>query len=158
MNIDLTISAAITKVSVVTIQKDSVVRRVCRMVLSREFDSTIAAALGGDATTALEALKSHGISEVTLPIDTIEASCKMVSVSQTVTIPVLHGRKAKGKAGDDDKELPPSIKLEFQFEFFEPAWVFLGRNAAAWTEATLSETQPSLPGVDTSKSRPRPGA
>jgi hypothetical protein len=153
MNIDLQIMANISKLSVTAKQKDDVVRRICRLTLGREFDSTIAAALGEDAKQAREALIHHGIEEVTIPLDGIVASAKLIHGTVEVTIPVMRGVKAKAKAGNIDDENPPSVRLEFDFDFYEPAWVFCGRYCNAYVEATLTEVQPTLPGVNTDKSK-----
>lgn len=154
MNISLQIMANISKLSVTAKQKDDVVRRICRLALGREFDSTIAAALGEDAIQARDALIHHGIEEVTIPLDSIVASCKLIHGTVDVTIPIMRGVKAKAKAGDVDKEYPPSVRLEFDFDFYEPAWVFLGRYCNAYVEATLTTVQPTLPGVSTER-KPR---
>jgi hypothetical protein len=158
MNMDLTITAVIAKVSLTTKQKDDVIRRVCKVTLAREFDNMIAAAMGPDAKEALAALETGGISKVEIPLDAITASAKFVcgSSSNVAAIPVLRGVKATGKASKDE-EFPPSIRLEFEFDFLTEAWIFFGRNHTAWGEITLAAVQPELP-FGPPSARPRAGA
>lgn len=144
MNFELTITASIAKVTVKTIQKDDIVRRVCSLTLAREFDDTLAAALGGEARKTLDGLRSRGVKDATLPIGAIVANAKLICGTQHVTIPVMKGVSAKAKISSNE-EFPPSIKLEFEFDFFADAWVFLGRHCAAWADVELKEANPQLP-------------
>jgi hypothetical protein len=148
MNIELEIGAAIAKVSLRTVQKDDLVRRICKVTFTRDFDDTIAAALGADAKVALAALKSHALAEVVIPLDSIEAKGTIsqdgnaTAISSKVEIPHLRGRRAKGVGTKDDTT--PSLALEFEFDFLEAPWVFLGRNHTGWARLSLKTNQLEL--------------
>lgn len=157
MNIDLQLTAAISKVSIRTKEKDDIIRRICKVTFGREFDQTLAAALGADARTALKALEVNGLLEAKIPIDGIVAQAKLIAGSANVTIPILKGLSARAKAGLEDD--PPSIRLDFEFDFHEPSWVFLGRYCNSYTELTLTTIQPSLLPKDNLRAdKPRAGA
>ena len=143
MNIDITFEAEINKVSVGVIAKDGVVRRICKLVLAREFDTLICHGLKGDALKALRSLEQGGLTEATLPIDGIIASGTFraaLSPMAEVTVPDLRGVLAKGKAGKDTDH-PPTIKLGFEFDWSEQSWLFLGRNCSAHAEVTIKSRQ-----------------
>ncbi len=144
--IDITFEAEIHRVGVKPVVKDGHTRRLCKLILAREFDTLLAAGLGGDGRTALRMLEGGAFSEVTIPITAIVASGTFkasLSPYPEVTIPDLRGVKAKAKAGKGE-DAPASVKLEFSFDWSEAAWVFLGRNALAHAEVTLKSLQTEL--------------
>lgn len=143
MNIDITFEAEINRVTVKPVTKDGMARRICKVILAREFDHALAVALKGDAQQALRALEGQGISEVTIPITGIAAAGTFktsLSPYPEVTIPDLRGVRAKAKAGKTEDD-PATVKLEFSFDWSEPAWVFLGRNSLAHAEVTIRSNQ-----------------
>ncbi len=145
MNIDITFGAEINKVSVGVTEKDGIIQRKCKLVLAREFDTLLASGLRGDAKVALRSLESHGLAEVTIPIDGIFAHgifSNAIGPANEVTIPDLRGLVARAKAGKDQE--PPSIKLEFEFEWLEKVWVFLGRNCSAQAQVTIRSIQTEM--------------
>lgn len=158
MNIELSINATIAKITLRVKQKDDVVRRVCSVAFEREFDSTIAAALGEDARQALESLHTHGITEVKIPLDDIQARCLLTSGQgqDAAKVEILHmrGLKAVGtvKSGD---AAPPMIRLHFEFDFAEAPWVFVGRHCASWVDAQITALQAELP-LTASAEPPKP--
>jgi hypothetical protein len=143
MNIDVSFSAQISKVSVSVTAKDGVIKRTCKLVLAREFDDLLAAGLKGDARVALKSLRAGGLSEAVLPIDGIVASGTLVAMGGECHIPDLHGLTAKARAAKEEGE-PPSIKLEFAFDFAEKSWLFLGRNCSAQAEITIRSLQTEM--------------
>ncbi len=144
--VEITVSAAIAKVSIKVKQKDDLIRRICTVVLEREFDILIAKTLGTDAVQARESLMAHGISKVEIPIDTMVARARLVSGKAEVELPMLRGIKAVGKVKttDDGADEPPTIGLSYEFDFHEKAWVFLGRNCAAYIDAYLTPLQTEM--------------
>jgi hypothetical protein len=147
---DVVFQAEISKVGIKVKDSSGVVRRICKVTFAREFDTLVASNLGADAKTALKALESRGLKAVVIPMDRIVGSCLLEGIEDTATIPVLRGVKAKCKAGAKDDDLP-TVRFEFEFDFNEAAWGFLGRNCLAYTKVTLTPAQQSLafpgPGV-----------
>lgn len=141
MNIDITIGAQISKVAAQVVVRDSVIKRTVKLTLAREFDLELAQALGKDAKKTLALLEVGSISEATIPIDAVVASGDLVAMGSGVRIACLRGVQAKAKADTSDDGLPPSVKLEFEFDWVEDAWVFLGRNLSAMAEVTIKSLQ-----------------
>jgi hypothetical protein len=141
MNIDITIGAQISKVAASVVVKDGVIKRTVKLTLAREFDVALAAALGKDAKKTLALLEVGSISEAVIPIDAVVASGELKSMGHTCHIGVLRGVQAKAKADTSDDGLPPTVKLEFEFDWDEAPWVFLGRSLAAQAEVTIRSLQ-----------------
>jgi len=148
---DLQLQAGIRSVNVKVRSKDGVTRRKCRMVLEREFDTVIAAGLGADARAALLALETGGMESCVLPMDGLEADAQLTAeLGEHIEIKGLIGVKAKASkpAGKDGDELPPSIKLEFEFAFDVAAWTFLGQHAGTTAVLLLKRKQLELAGTN----------
>jgi hypothetical protein len=166
MNIDITFEAEINRVTVHAKAKDGMVRRTCKLVLAREFDMLLCQGIKGDALKVLRSLNERGLAEATLPIDGIVANGTFkaaLSPYAEVTISEMHGVVAKAKACKPGKDEPPTIKLTFEFDWSESAWVFLGRNCLAHAEVTIRSSQlelelPKGPGKGKNGPRPRAGA
>jgi len=140
---DIEFSAAIDSVKVKVNNAGGHVIRTCEMKFSRAFDDMIAAGLRGEARHALEALRSHGMEQVVLPLDAVSAQGTLVGGNDSrVIVPHMIGVKATCKANDIS---PPSIELTFSALWSEDVWVFLGRYAGAYVEITLTERQLSMP-------------
>lgn len=135
--------AEIRKVGIQVKEADGCVRRICRLSLAREFDSLVAGNLGSDAKAALVGLSAHGLASATIPMDRVNGTCKLEGLDDSVTISNVRGLKAKCKSGKKDGD-PPTVRLEFEFDFYEPAWAFLGRNCLAYATVTLTPAQQVL--------------
>jgi hypothetical protein len=142
---DIEVSAGIKAIRVKAKEKNGVVARICTMIIDREFDDEIATALGADARQALQSLRGGGLSSCVLPTEALEVNARLVSDHDQVDIPALKGVQARGDAGAED--MPPSICLEFEFPFSEPAWVFLGKHCGAVARVTFRSRQLTLVGT-----------
>lgn len=136
--------ATLKKVALLTKEQDGVCMRMCRLTVSREFDDLVAQALGGEAKKVMAGLKSGGIESVVIPIDAVVASLNLVCGDEAVGIARAAGVKATGKA-PKESDWPPSIALEFEFFFDEPAWAFLGRNCGVQAKINIEDVQRELP-------------
>lgn len=145
MNIDIRFAAQINKVTAAVVAKEGVIRRTVKVTLAREFDVPLAVALGKDAKKALALLEVGSLTEATIPIDRIVALGVLRSMDQEVRIAPLHGVVAKAKAGSDEGA-PPTVKLEFEFDWEKAAWVFLGWNLSAVAEIEIATMQLELGG------------
>lgn len=145
--IDIQLQFGIRNVTVKVKTKDGVTRRKCRMVLEREFDAVIAAGLGENAREALVALETGGMESCVLPMDAVQADAMLTAeLGECVTIKNLVGVKATGTraTGEDGDELPPSVKMEFEFTFATDAWAFLGQHAGGTAVLLLKRRQLEL--------------
>lgn len=133
--------AQVAKVSVSAKEVDGNVRRICRLTLQKEFDWVIAESLGADAKTALNALSSHGLSEVTIPMDALVVSGTLKTIeADEVEIPMMRGVKAKARAGKEVDDLP-TVRLEWEMEMDPKIWVFLGLHVSAYATITVTKLQ-----------------
>lgn len=148
MNIDMRLSAAISKLGAVVKVKEGVVKRTCRLTLARVFDVELAAALGSDAKKTLRLLELGALAEATLPIDALVVRADLKAMNDQVRIEELRGITAKGTAADPDEGGPPTVQLVFEFDWAEGPWVFLGRNLSAQAEIELQTTQLRNPLAD----------
>ncbi len=158
MNIEFELSAAVAKVALRTKMKDDLITRVCRVTFTREFDGEIAAAIGGEAPKAREALQGLGLEKVVIPTTALLATGKLRFVKKspkkgepdekdTVTIKNMRGVKAVATVGKKEDD-PPQIALSFDFNHFDGAWTFLGRHHAAWVDLSLKSEQTVLSFVE----------
>jgi hypothetical protein len=83
-----------------------IITRVCTLTITREFDSTIASALGG-AKKIHAALNAGDVTSCVLPIDRILCAIQLVADGDRLSIDKAHGTKATAKAGDPDSDTPP---------------------------------------------------
>jgi hypothetical protein len=144
---DLQLVASVKSIKVkVKKSKSNVYVRTCTAVFEREFDFEIAAALGGDAREALEALRSGGMKSCVLPMDrvNVQGTLRSSDGDDTVDLAELDGVKATGVADETEGDFPPSILLEFDFAFNEPAWVFLGKHCGSLAFLTCRRRQLDL--------------
>lgn len=141
MNIDITISAQVSKVDGKVVVRESVIRRTIVLTLAREFDTTLAVALGKDAKKALALLEVGSITEATLPIDALVAAGDLKALGMECHVPVMRGIEVKAKADTSDEGLPPIVKLKFEIDYSDNVWVFLGRNLAAQAEVAIKSLQ-----------------
>lgn len=144
---DLQLVASVKSIKVkVKKSKSNVYVRTCTAVFEREFDLEIAAALGGDAREALVALRSGGMKSCVLPMDrvNVQGTLRSSDGADTVDLAELDGVKATGFADETEGDFPPSILLEFDFAFNEPAWVFLGKHCGSLAVLTCRRRQMDL--------------
>lgn len=126
-------------------EKDGVTVRRCQMVLEREFDDLIAAALGKGAKKVLSGLRDGETEKVVMPIAALACSADLRARKDKVSIGSVSGIKATGKRSpDEDEDVAPTIELEFEFTFDEAAWAFLGRNCGAVATITMQQRQQEL--------------
>ncbi len=133
------LACGIKSVNVKTQDVDGRLLRRCRVVLSHEFDSDIASAIGGSARVVREGLLNGAIDKAVLPINGLAALGVFVAAGDTVEIPRLTGVKATATKGKEDE--PPEMLLEFEFAWLETAWVFLGRHCSAIADVLLTRAQ-----------------
>lgn len=148
---EMTLASRIQSVKLKVVEDDAGIMRMVRVKLVREFDDTIAAALGGDAKKTLALLRDREVEKATIRIDAILCEGVFVANAGTtsearVKIPKLRGLKAVCKAAKEDapEDAEPSIELEWECGFAEDVWVFLGRHCLAWCEITLRSVQGEL--------------
>lgn len=142
---ELECEANLKSVTLSVKEKDGLTVRRCKMVLEREFDDLIAAAIGSGAKKARSGLISGEMEKVVMPITALTCSADLrAGKKDRVAIGSVVGVKATGKATSED-ETPPSIELEFEFLFDEAAWAFLGRNCGALATITMEQRQQELP-------------
>lgn len=122
--------------------------RTVRMALEREFDSDIAAVIGGAAVEALEHLSDGGMSKVVLPIDAVTAR-GVLNGKAKIALDKITGVKATASVGKakEDESAPLKIKVEFEFPFNVEAWAMLGAEAGTFIGVTLTRNQLDLPGT-----------
>ncbi len=147
MDINVTFAAEISNVAVKVIEKDGVTRRICKLVLAREFDELLSSGLGLPAVAAgaMRALRKNDLSQVTVPLDAIPAvtATLMAADGLECTIPELRAVCARAKAGDVDSE--PTVKIEWTFDWSEKPWLFLGLCSAFTVTVGLRSIQMELP-------------
>jgi hypothetical protein len=149
-SLEIELEANVKKVELVTKLDKSVVIRRMRMRLEREFDPLLARAIGGDSLDVLEALKHGGLEKGVIPIDQVLARIALQIQSgkakDEVIIAQATGRKATATAPKEgeDEDLAPSIMLEFEFPFSEPAWAWFGRNTGGFANIEFSAAQLKL--------------
>lgn len=141
---DIEFTASLEKVSVSVKQNDGVIRRTCKITLAREFDPLIAEALGPGAKKVREAVSSHELHKVVIPVDSLVLAGKLKAGTagrpDVVEIPLLRGITATAKAGKEEDD-PPSVKIALEFDFSDEAWGFFGRNVSAYADVCLSRLQ-----------------
>lgn len=140
MPFNIECSAVMANISVRAKTKDGITSRLCKVKFRRDFDETIAQAIGGDAKKALVGLKSGGISSVEFPITGVRVSTTLTAESgDSAQIGAALGTKAVAKAAkqlqlegaDATEDNQPKVVLEFEFPFDEIVWMFVGRNCGA---------------------------
>lgn len=145
--------AVIKKVDLTAKLKKSVMVRLMRIRLEREFDPFMARAIGGDAQDILEQLKARTQEKAIIPIDAVVARLDLniaaggskTDKDDRVTIPSCVGRKATATApAEDDEDLQPTIILEFEFAFDDKAWAWFGRNCGGFADVSIGEAQQKL--------------
>ena len=94
----------------------------------------------------LKALRKGDVTEVVLPIDGTASKLTLrCAAAGEVTIPAVKGVRAKVKADTERRGLPAVGEARpFEFEFFEPAWIFLGRNVSSYADVELVQLQTTL--------------
>ena len=142
------LECGIKSVKVKVVEHDGRVIRRCRVVLVHDFDEDIAAELGKDAKRVRESLVDGGVTKAELPIERVvaagafttrEAGAKQFGVQ----VGIMVGVKAVATAAKNDAD-PPTIAFEFEFNWQEDAWVFLGRHCTAIADVVLTKAQGSL--------------
>lgn len=142
------LECGIKSVKVKVIEHDGRVFRRCRVVLVHDFDDDIAAELGKDAKRVRESLINGSVTKAELPIDKVAAFGAFTSREAGpqgggVSIGTMVGVKAVASAAKDDTD-EPTIAFEFEFNWQEDAWVFLGRHCSAVADVVLTKSQQSL--------------
>lgn len=140
---DLKCAAEIQKVSISVKEKDGLILRMCKVVLAREFDDLIAAAIGTDAKRTRASLTTGGLESAVMPIGALMVSGDFVADGERVTIGRMMGTKATGKFG---AETGPTVLLEFEFAYSDEVWIFLGRNVGGVAEVAFTRRQLELAG------------
>jgi hypothetical protein len=133
------IEAGLKSIKVKAAADGGMIKRVCTLILTREFDGLVANACAG-ARKVHAAVKSRDVTSCVLPIDRLLCEIKLVAEGDKVTIERACGTKATVKAGGADDD-PPRIDLEFEFIFSEAAWAFLGRHVGAMARLRLNRAQ-----------------
>jgi hypothetical protein len=144
MDISIQVEAQIAEVKARVTAKDGVIKRTIELVLAREFDPMLAAALGKDAKDTLALLEVGALLKATLPIDTVVARGVLLAMGQQTEVHVLKGIELVAKAGDFDEGTPPTCKLRFEFDWAEQPWVFLGRNLSAQAQVDIRSLQTEM--------------
>jgi hypothetical protein len=146
---DKQIRASIKSARVKVTEEGAHPLRTIRLALEREFDHEIADALGEDAGTALEGLRSGGMTKVVLPIDAISASA-VVDGQERIRLERIVGVKATASVGKakEDADAPLKVKLEFDFPFQRDVWLMLGEEAGDVVGVTLTRRQLEIPGTE----------
>jgi hypothetical protein len=140
---EFTVAVKIENVTLDIKTIDDIEHRKVVIKLARDFDDTIAAALGGDAKQILTSLRRHGQEKAYINIDRLNAKAILVAPKgEKVTIPALHGTTAVAVAGKDDE--PPLIRLEVDFFYDHDAWAFMGQHARGTVEITFKQRQQEL--------------
>jgi len=116
--------------------------RRCRVTLAHEFEAGIAAALGPEAKQCLIGLRNGALEKVVLPIEELAALGALKAGDQAVRIERMVGVKAIGTRGKEEE--PPIIAMEFDFDWDEAAWLFLGRHCNAEASVLLTKRQLTL--------------
>jgi len=119
--------------------------RRCRVTLSHAFDADIARELGKDAISLRKSLKDNAIEKATLPLDGFAALGAFSAGGKSIEIQRMVGVKANCTQAKDSED-GPTIQLEFEFQWDEKAWVFLGRNCSAMADVVLTKRQMALVG------------
>ena len=149
MKSDITLAAKIESVTLDVKEIDDVVHRTVAIKFARDFDDTLAAALGGDAKQILASLRRHGQEKAYIAIDRLIVKATLVNPDgEVVDISTMHGKQAICAASTSEQD-PPTIRLEFGCYYSDDAWSFLGRNAKGICEVKMSPKQPKLTGVET---------
>jgi hypothetical protein len=155
MNLDLKLTASISKILLRAKAKDDVVKRLVRVTFTKDFDDEIAAELGKDAQNALKGLSDLGLERVVIPLSAVVATGKLsfdmppakvggLVEKDKITIKAMRGWKAVATAGKKEDEAPV-IAITFEFDLFESAFLFLARHLAAWVDVSLKSDQEMLP-------------
>lgn len=138
---ELECQAVIKKVDLTAKLKKSVMVRLMRIRLEREFDPLMARAIGGDAQDILGQLKTRS-QEKAIELN-IGAGGPKSDKDDRVVIPSCVGRKATATApAEDDEDLQPTILLEFAFD--EKAWAWFGRNCGGYADVSIGAAQKKL--------------
>ncbi len=145
---DKEIRGAVKSAKVKVKEDGAFVFRTVRMALEREFDSEIAAVIGGSAADAFELLADGGVSKVVLPIDAVSARGVLEGKTR-ISLDKITGVKATASVGKakEDEAAPLKLKLEFDFPFDREAWAMLGAEAGDYIAVTLTRNQLDLPGT-----------
>lgn len=151
---DQVIRAAIKSGKVKLTEKGASPVRVIHLALERQLDSEFATLLGGEADTALEGLKSGGMTKVILPIDAISASA-IFDGKERLLVERMTGVKATASVGKakEDQEAPLKIKLEFDMPFQRDVWLMLGDQVGDTIGMTLTRRQLEIPGTEKNGSK-----
>lgn len=156
---DKEIRGEIKSARVKVTEDGSFVFRTVRLALEREFDSDIAATIGGSAGDALEHLSDGGMSKVVLLLDAVSAR-GVLSGKSKVSLDKVSGVKATASIGKakEDEDAPLKVKVEFEFPFSAEAWAMLGAEAGTTIGITLTRNQLDLPGTSKQAAAVAPAA
>ncbi len=122
--------------------------RRCRVVLAHEFTLEIARELGDGAVAMRTSLRTGEVEKAVMPIDGIAALGAFTARDGGIEIGRMVGIKATALAAKKDDD-GPTIQLEFEFQWQEDAWLFLGRNCNATADVVLTKRQLALAIGDT---------
>lgn len=134
-------------IKAVKVKVDGVEGRIlrrCRVVLVHQFTPAIARELGKDAVALRAGLRALAIDKAVLPIGGVAALGAFTAGGETIKISRLIGVKATAIAPNEDSEAGATIQLEFEFQWDEAAWGFLGRHCAAVASVVLTKRQLTL--------------
>lgn len=140
---DFTINAKVENVTLDVTVEEGVSHRKCGLKLGLDFDATLAAALGGSARQALEALKSHGMEKVYVDTERLVLAGKIVGPTEEVAVRRMWGRQAvfaASKKSDD----PPTARLEFEAFYSDELWLFLGKHGGGIVQLNFKPAQLEL--------------
>ena len=144
MKSEIKLAAKIESVTLDVKEIDAIVHRTVAIKFARDFDDTIAAALGGDAKQILASLRRHGQEKAYIAIDRMIVKATLVNPDgEVLEIASMHGKQAVCTASTSEQD-PPTIRLEFGCYYADDIFAFLGRNAKGVIEISMAPKQGSL--------------
>lgn len=143
---EIEILASVAKVQLnLKPDKGQVIRRI-DLILEREFDDTIAAALGDGARKALDSLRKNELISAEIAIDAIDVTAEFVNniSGEVVQIGALRGDKAKCLAAKEEDGGTPVIQLKMSCAYSRDVWVFFGEHGGLIVAAAFRDRQLEL--------------
>jgi len=137
---DVELQAVLAKVTLHTKASDGVVIRTMRIAVDRELDVELASGIGKHALRVLSLLRDREAEKVTLGLGAVLAEGTLVVAKQRAVLGELRGIKAVCTSPDEDGEVV-AVRMEFESNFEEAAWVFLGRHCGAYVQITFRRRQ-----------------
>ncbi|NIQ97826.1 MAG: hypothetical protein GWN87_29440 [Desulfuromonadales bacterium] len=127
-------------------EKEGVVRKLCKLKLSRDLDADLARDLGKDAQAARDGTRGRGMQKVILPISAVIASGEFTAErGEVLKVPLLQGLKAiatfeEGADGDGES----IVDMLFEFSFSRDAVAFFSDNLRSQVTVQFTKAQLEL--------------